>query len=116
MLFTDDMFDAVVSNSIIHHIPEPLQTLQESVRVCRPNGLIFFRDLLRPDSDAAVQHLVSLYAGQESPRARQLFDDSLRAALSLEEIRDLVAGLGFAPDSVQQTTDRHWTWSARKPA
>jgi hypothetical protein len=29
-------------------------------------------------------------------------------------MRALVAGLGFDPETVRQTTDRHWTWSARK--
>jgi hypothetical protein len=43
-----------------------------------------------------------------------MFEDSLRAALSLDEIRQLVEQLGFAPDCVQATSDRHWTWAARK--
>ena len=36
MPFTDDMFDCVMSNSIVHHIPEPSAVLQEAVRVVRP--------------------------------------------------------------------------------
>jgi ubiquinone/menaquinone biosynthesis C-methylase UbiE len=114
LLYPDAMFDAVISNSIVHHIPEPLSTLEEAARVCRPQGLIFFRDLLRPNSEQHVRDLVEQYAGSETPRARQLFDDSLRAALSLEEIRQLVTQVGFPAESVQQTTDRHWTWSTRK--
>ena len=34
--------------------------------------------------------------------------------LSLNEIRSLVTSLAFAADNVQQTSDRHWTWSARR--
>src|ERR1041384_5288624 len=45
--FRDAMFDVVMSNSIIHHIPEPIHVLRESVRVTKPGGLLFFRDLLR---------------------------------------------------------------------
>jgi len=37
--------------------------------------------------------------------------DSLRASLTLEELREIIAGLGFSPESVQQTSDRHWTWA-----
>jgi hypothetical protein len=44
-----------------------------------------------------------------------LFRDSLRAALTLNEVRQLVGELGFEGDTVQTTSDRHWTWSARKP-
>jgi hypothetical protein len=43
-----------------------------------------------------------------------MFADSLRAALALEEIRELVARFGFPADSVRQTSDRHWTWAATR--
>jgi hypothetical protein len=43
-----------------------------------------------------------------------MFADSLHAALSLDEIRALVSSLEFPPGSVQQTSDRHWTWVATK--
>ena len=114
MLFESEMFDCVMSNSIIHHIPEPLAVLAESIRVIRPGGLLFFRDLLRPESGEEVAHLVSTYAGDENEHQRQMFDDSLRAALSLSEIRAMVSSLGFEAETVQATSDRHWTWIAIK--
>ena len=113
--FEDGMFDTVMSNSIIHHIPKPQSCILEMVRVTSTGGLLFIRDLMRPDSDELVNELVETYAGQENEHCRTMFDESLRAALSLAEIRDLVAVHGFDPESVQQTTDRHWTWAAIKP-
>ncbi len=74
------------------------------------------RDLLRPADDETVKQLVQTYAGEENAHSRQMFDDSLRAALSLEEIRKLVSQLDFDPGSVQVTSDRHWTWAAVKNA
>jgi ubiquinone/menaquinone biosynthesis C-methylase UbiE len=112
--YADGRFTAVMSNSIVHHIPEPRGALGEAWRVLAPGGLIFIRDLLRPDDDASVQRLVDLYVSDGTAHQRQMFDDSLRAALNLEEIRGLVAQLGASPQDVQQTSDRHWTWSARK--
>jgi hypothetical protein len=44
-----------------------------------------------------------------------MFDASLRAALSLDEIRQLIEELDFDPSGVTITSDRHWTWVARKP-
>ena len=108
----DSYFQVVMSNSIVHHPPEPGQMVAEAVRVLASGGRIFFRDLMRPADDAAVQHLVDTYAVEESPHARQMFDDSLRASLSVDEMQTLVERFGFDPTTVQPTSDRHWTWSA----
>ena len=109
-----ESFDTVMSNSIIHHIPEPLVALTEAVRVARNGGLLFFRDLMRPTTDEQVVTLVQQYAGEENEHQQQMFDDSLRAALSLAEIRESVSSLGFDDATVQTSSDRHWTWIARK--
>ena len=109
-------FDVVISNSIIHHIPQPLSCLREMVRVVAEDGLLFIRDLMRPEDTETLEELVVAYAGKESEYSQKLFRDSLHAALSLDEIRELVASLGFEPDSVKATSDRHWTWTAVKLA
>lgn len=113
--YEDGYFTGVMSNSIIHHIPEPIAVLKESVRLAEPGGWLFFRDLLRPESGEQVQQLVKTYCGEEPEPAQKMFGESLQASLSLSEIRELVASLGFDPETVQQTSDRHWTWAAWKP-
>ena len=112
--YANASFAAVVSNSIIHHIPEPFACLAEMVRVCTPGGQIFVRDLFRPDTREELQHLVRTYAAGANPQQRQLFSQSLHAALTFEEVQDLVARLGFGKQSVQPTSDRHWTFCAVK--
>ena len=112
--YRDGQFAVVISNRIVHHIPEPSEALREAVRVLAPGGLIFYRDLLRPDDDATVQQLVNTYASGSNDLQRAMFDASLRAALSLDEIRDLVRAINFPPETVQATSDRHWTWTARR--
>lgn len=113
--FPEASFGSVISNSIIHHIPEPLGVFAEMVRVVRPSGALFVRDLLRPTDEAALQHLVRTYAGDANDHQRRMFADSLRAALTLDEVRDMVVSLGFGPATAQPTSDRHWTWAARRP-
>ncbi len=114
LLFDTESFDTVMSNSIIHHIPQPHTVLSEALRVTRTGGLLFFRDLLRPDTSEQVTQLVQQYAGSENEHQKQMFDDSLRAALSLDEIRQLITDLGIDAETVQATSDRHWTWTTVK--
>ena len=113
--YEDDRFHSAMSNSIIHHLPDPELSVAEAIRVTRPGGLLFFRDLMRPGSVEEVERLVEMYAGGESGHAQQMFGDSLRAALELQEMQSIVQNYGFEAESVQATSDRHWTWIARKP-
>ncbi len=106
-------FAAVISNSIVHHIPRPHAVIAEAVRLVSPGGLLFFRDLLRPADRASLDELVQLYSAGAHKRQRAMFAASLHAALTLDEVRELVALHGFAPSTVQVTSDRHWTWAAR---
>lgn len=104
-------FGAVISNSIVHHIPDPQPVMADVIRVCRILGTIFVRDLMRPPDLATLQTLVSTYAADANEHQRQLFADSLHAALTLDEVREIVVGLGYAANTVQATSDRHWTWA-----
>ena len=122
--FRDGEFPAVVSNSIVHHIPEPRSVLAEIHRVTAPGGRVFIRDLCRPENDTEVDRLVALYGGEppmnEGERTsfdhqRMLFRDSLKAALTLDEIRALAVAVGMSAD-VTMTSDRHWTLAYEKPA
>ena len=112
--FVVNAFPVVISNSILHHIAEPKSVLAEAIRVTTFGGYLFHRDLARPSNEIQLQHLVETYAGGATSYQRKLFGDSLRAALTLEEVRDLISSFDFAPDTVQLTSDRHWTWSATR--
>ena len=114
MLYKDGMFDLVMSNGSVHHFPDPATVLRESVRVTADGGFLFFRDLLRPADAETLDHLVATYAGAASQDQQQLFRQSLCAALNLDELRKTVEQLGFDPQSVQATSDRHWTWAVRQ--
>ena len=112
--YPDGRFRTVMSNSIVHHIPEPRETLREAWRVTAPGGLVFLRDLLRPANQTMLHQLVDTYAGDANDHQRRLFADSLHAALAVEEVRAHVAEFA-APETVRATSDRHWTWVVRKP-
>ena len=114
MPYPDESFDQVISNSIIHHIPNPLECFKEMIRVTKKDGLLFIRDLLRPFSLVELQNIDNLHAGDATPKQKQLFTDSLHASLSLAEVREMVKRLGFEAFTVIQSSNRHWTFTARK--
>ena len=114
LVFEDCFFDTVMSNSLVHHLPVHDTFLLEAWRVLRPGGLLFIRDLCRPESQEQLELLVTNYAANESACSRQMFSQSLQAALSLAEIRNLAMLAGLASDCVAMTSDRHWTLISRK--
>ncbi|MBD2099380.1 class I SAM-dependent methyltransferase [Leptolyngbya sp. FACHB-261] len=116
--FADGQFSVVFSNSLFHHLAEPLLALKEAKRVLAADGVLFVRDLVRPSDAASLEQLVSTYAADDTPQQRQLFADSLQAALTLEEVQDLAVSAGLvlaeaemspANFQLQLTSDRHWT-------
>ena len=113
---SDGPFEAVVSNSIIHHIPDPASALAAMIGLTEPGGTLFVRDLSRPRDLVELQRLVDLYASGEGESARALFAASLHAALTLEEVRAIVRPHGIPESSVLMTSDRHWTVAWRRPA
>ena len=109
MPYPDNYFDMVISNSIIHHLPDPLPFLQEVKRVLKPNGAIFLRDLLRPEKPEIRDNLVKLYATDCNAHQKQLFSDSLQAAFTLDEVQIMVENAGLDGLRIYESSDRHWT-------
>ena len=107
--YPDLSFDGVISNSIIHHLPDPMAAFREISRVIRPSGLILIRDLMRPDTPEAAQALVDRYAADDTPYQKKLFYDSFLAALTIPEIEAMLAQTNLADAIVVQSSDRHWS-------
>ncbi len=112
--FRDQAFAAVICNGSVHHIPAPADCFRELHRVCRQGGTIFVRDLIRPASEAELEYLVKLHAAKANDQQRALFVASLRASLTVTEVQDAVQQLGYCSETVQKTSDRHWTWAATR--
>ena len=116
LVFGREFFDAVISNSLVHHLPECESFFAESLRVLRPSGVLFVRDLFRPESKEQVERLVAMHAGTENERSQQLFRQSLQAALTIQELAELLNRLGIESSCIRQSSNRHWTVAYRKPA
>jgi ubiquinone/menaquinone biosynthesis C-methylase UbiE len=110
----DERFDLVMCNSTAHHIPEPLDLFRQIALVAGDHAGILVRDLLRPETEADAWATVERVAPNDSARQKQLFFDSLCAALTLEEVEGLVRAAGLSGCTVLQVSDRHW--SIERPA
>lgn len=112
--FEDAMCDCVISNTLMHHLPRPSESLATAKRLLRPGGRLFIRDLMRPQTTLQVEQLTKAYAGGEAVESQQLLRQSLHAALTLEEAQAMAKSCGLNPMAVYASSDRHWTLDTTK--
>lgn len=108
-------YDAIVSNSLLHHLHDPL-VLWRSVReLGAPGAAVLVMDLFRPASSADAQAIVEKYAGAEPEVLKQDYFNSLCAAFELGEVREQLAACGLATLEVRTVSDRHLLVAGRLP-
>jgi len=107
--YPENHFDMVVSNSIVHHLPDPIPFLKEVNRVTKPSGGICIRDLFRPPDMKTLEDLTQKYAGDATEYQKKLYRDSLHASFTLDEVRELIEKAGLEGVVVVQSSDRHWS-------
>lgn len=107
-LMLPERVDAVISNSLVHHIPNPLNFWYAVKRLVKPGGMVLVMDLRRPESPEAARAIVDRYAAGESPILRRDFYNSLCAALTEDEVAGHLAQLNLTRLLVDVPDDRHW--------
>ena len=103
--------DGVISNSLVHHLPNPLQFWHAVRRLVKPGGAVLVMDLLRPESEEDARGIVEQYAAEESPILRRDFFNSLRAALTEDEVAAHLAQMNLSRLLIDVIDDRHWVVS-----
>jgi len=101
-------FDAVVSNSLVHHMPDPHLFWNEVVRLGRPGAAVLIMDLLRSESPERARQIVEQYSGDEASVLKEDFFNSLCAAFTLREIRYQIRSRGLGGLACELGSDRHW--------
>lgn len=100
-------FDAVLSNSLLHHLADPLDLWRTVARCARPGAAVLVMDLARPHSDTAVDVLVETHALDAPEVLRRDFRNSLFAAYTPVEVSDQLAAAGLPALRVRMVSDRH---------
>lgn len=100
-------FDAVVSNSLLHHLADPATLWRSVVSAGRPGAPFAVMDLHRPASRAALDDLVARHTVGAPPVLVHDFRASLEAAYTADEIRDQLAATDLRSGTVDVVSDRH---------
>jgi len=100
--------DGLISNSLVHHVPNPLRFWYSLKTLLKPGGRILVMDLLRPESPEVAQTIVEESAANEPKRLRQDFFHSLLAAFTEDEVAAQLAELNLSRLMVDVPDDRHW--------
>jgi len=100
--------DAAMSNSLLHHIPNPLQFWHKLRLIVKPGSPVLVMDLLRPESPEAAQAIVDQYAKDAPDILRRDFYNSLLAAFTEDEIAAQFAQMNLTTLLVDVLDDRHW--------
>ena len=103
--------DAAVSNSLLHHVPNPLQFWYRLRQLVKPDSPVLVMDLLRPDSPEEAQATVDRYAAKEPEILRRDFYRSLLAAFTEDEVAAQLAEMNLSRLIIDVVDDRHWVVS-----
>jgi ubiquinone/menaquinone biosynthesis C-methylase UbiE len=109
-------FDAVIANSLLHHLSDPATLWRTAIRGARPGAPVMVMDLRRPESLSAARTLVARHAREARPVLRQDFFNSLRAAYRTSEIRRQLDDAGLENFQVEEIGDMHvlaWGFAPR---
>ena len=107
-------YDAVISNSLLHHLKDPQILWQTVEQVANLGAPIFVMDLMRPQSEDQARKLIQTYAAYESDILKEDFYNSLVAAYRLNEIRAQLQQAEMNSLKVRLVSDRHFIVYGRR--
>jgi 2-polyprenyl-3-methyl-5-hydroxy-6-metoxy-1,4-benzoquinol methylase len=105
--------DAIISNSLVHHVPNPLQFWYALKQLAKPGSPVLIMDLLRPETLDEAQAVVDQYAANEPEQLRRDFYNSLLAAFTEDEVASHLAELNLSRLLIDVPDDRHWVVTGR---
>ena len=100
-------YDAVVSNSLLHHLADPQVLWKTALNTGQPRAAVLVMDLCRPQNRAEARGIVTRYAGGEPAILQEDFYASLLAAYRPEEIASQLAEAGLMHFTIITPSDRH---------
>lgn len=100
-------YHILISNSLLHHLNNPLDLWGTIQNHAKPYAHVFVMDLIRPVDEPTVQFLSNEYAANEPELLKQDFENSLRAAYTVKEVKQQLNDVGLTTLQVEAISDRH---------
>jgi trans-aconitate methyltransferase len=101
-------WNAVVSNSLLHHLPDPMVLWSSILSLGAPGAAVQVMDLMRPETESDARGLVDQYANGAPDILREDFYNSLLAAYTGPEVEEQLAKAGLDDFGIEHASDRHW--------
>src|SRR4051812_34682977 len=101
-------YDLLFSNSLLHHLADPLALWQSIRGWSHDRSAVFVMDLLRPGSISEARQLVEQYSQGEPELLRRDFFHSLLAGYRADEVREQLRRAGLDQLQLEVVSDRHW--------
>lgn len=110
--FENNDYDAIISNSLLHHlhVPQHLWSLIKQVTTSENNKTdtaVYVCDLFRPETEQHARDVVDQYASKEPEILRKDFYNSLLAAFTPSEVRTQIDNAGLDSMNIDIISDRH---------
>jgi ubiquinone/menaquinone biosynthesis C-methylase UbiE len=96
-------FDLVVCQNSFHQLHHPAEALNEMVKVCADGGTVYVADFRRDVSREEVMQRLHW----TKPEIRQIVIESINAALTKQEFRDILVSIEGITSSVTNAVDPH---------
>ena len=104
---SEQSFDVLISNSVLHHVKSPKQFWEKSFNLVRQQGHIVLMDLFRPSNEHELLTILDKYGGN-NPVLLNDFENSLRAAYTPCEVEGQLSSFPSISSSVKAISDRHF--------
>ena len=101
-------YDLIFSNSLLHHLADPLVLWNSISQWSRQGTQVFVMDLMRPSSEEGAKEMVLEYAADEPEVLQTDFYNSLLAAYRIEEIEAQLQAARLSQFHVEAVSDRHF--------
>ena len=101
------LYHVIISNSLLHHLNDPFVLWQALQQHAKPYAHVFIMDLIRPVDEQTVAFLSKEYAANEPEVLKKDFENSLRAAFTVKEVKQQLNEMKLSHLTVEEVSDRH---------